>query len=81
MKASIPSECQENHGKMVVSWCFNGIYPLVIQHGWLENPLSMEVLIGKPLISGPFSTAMFDYQKVLDMYDMEVSKVMGVPHS
>ena len=30
--------------------------------GW--NPLSMEVVIGKSLINGPFSIAMFDYRRV-----------------
>ena len=30
----------------------------------MENPLSMEVLIGKSPINGLFSTAMFGYQKV-----------------
>ena len=37
-------------------------YPLVIKHGKLENPLSMEVLIGQSLISmvHGFQPAMLD---------------------
>ena len=33
----------------------------------MENPLYMEVLIGKTLISGTFSIAMFDYTRIYDM--------------
>ena len=40
------------------------MYPLVIKHGWLENPLGLEVSIGKSSINGPFSIAMFDYRRV-----------------
>ena len=36
----------------------------VIKHGWLENPLWMEVLWRKSLINGPFSITMFDYRRV-----------------
>ena len=36
----------------------NTIYPRVIKHGWLENPLWMEVLIQKSLINCPFSIVM-----------------------
>ena len=31
-------------------------YHPVIKHGWLENPLSMTVLMGKSLVNGPFSS-------------------------
>ena len=31
----------------------------------MENILSMEVLIGKSTINGPFSVAMFDYRREL----------------
>ena len=31
---------------------------------WLENPLWMEVLVGKSPVNGPFSIAMFDYRRV-----------------
>ena len=41
------------------AWCFSG----VIKHG-MENPLGMEVFIGKSLITGSLSIAMFDYRKV-----------------
>ena len=40
-------------------------YLLVIKHGRRENPLSMEVLIGKSHIDGPFSIALFDYWRVV----------------
>ena len=36
------------------------------KHGWLENPLLIEVAIGKSQINGPFSIAMFDYRKVFN---------------
>ena len=55
---------------MVVVWDFMGIYPLVIKHGWPENHLSMDVLIGKSLINGPFSIAMFDCPRVCLSSDM-----------
>ena len=31
------------------------VYPPVIKHGWLENPLGMEVSTGKSLINDPCS--------------------------
>ena len=40
------------------------LYPVVIKHGWLENPLGIEVLKGKSLINGSLSIAMFDYRRV-----------------
>ena len=36
-------------------WCHQS-------HGWLGNPLEMEVLIGKSQTNAPFSVAMFDYR-------------------
>ena len=42
---------------------FYGLYPLLMKHGWLENHLSMEVLMGKSLIDCPFSISMFDYRR------------------
>ena len=35
-----------------------------IKHGWLENPLWRFDIVGKSLMSGSFSNAMFDYQRV-----------------
>ena len=32
------------------------IYPWVIKHGWLENPLWMDICLGKSLRNGPFSS-------------------------
>ena len=29
-------------------------YPMVIKHGWLGNPLSINVLVGTSLVSGHF---------------------------
>ena len=49
---------------------FDNAYHPVIKHGWLENPLWMEVLIGKSPINGPFSIAMFDYQRVMIEFDL-----------
>ena len=39
-------------------------YPLVIQHSYETSPL----LIGKSTISGPFSTAMLNYQRVQTIF-------------
>ena len=39
--------------------------PLVSSNMAMENILSMEVLIGKSTINGPFSVAMFDYRREL----------------
>ena len=43
-------------------------YPLAIKHGWLENPLKMEVSIGfsipKSMINGSCSIAMCDHRMV-----------------
>ena len=33
----------------------------------MENPFGMELLSGKSLINSPFSTAVFDYQRVVRM--------------
>ena len=35
-----------------------------IKHGWLGNPRSMEVFVGKSLTNGPFSIAVFDCRRV-----------------
>ena len=48
---------------MEYEWTDYGIHPLVVKRGWLENPLSMEVLGGKSSINGGCSIAMFDYQR------------------
>ena len=39
-------------------------YPLVMKHG-TGNPLWLEVSVGKSLINGPCSIAMFDYWRVI----------------
>ena len=46
------------------------VYPPVIKHGWLENPVWMEVLIGNSPINRPFSIAMFDYRRVIKIVDI-----------
>ena len=48
---------------MEYEWTDYGIHPLVVKRGWLENPLSMEVLGGKSSINGGCSIAMFDYRR------------------
>ena len=57
--------------KTIRKWWFNGIYDRYmdmpsgfIKHSYWKIPPSMQVLIGKSLISGPFSIAMFDYLRV-----------------
>ena len=66
-----PSISHPKKGREMDRW--NG-YPPVIKHGRLENPLEMEVSIGKSLNHKPlynyivyfhvFSIAMFDYRRV-----------------
>ena len=41
------------------------LYHLVICYIAMENPLSMEVLMGKSSINGPFSMAMSNNQRVV----------------
>ena len=53
-----------NHG-------FHGIYPLVICYKAMENPFEMEVLMGKSSVNGPFSIAMLNYQRVVDLTNRE----------
>ena len=36
----------------------------MVANGKWQNPLGMEVLVGKSLINGPFSIVMFDYRRV-----------------
>ena len=45
-----------------------GIYHLVICYIAMENPLYMEVLIGKSSINGPFSMAMLNNQRVIGRF-------------
>ena len=52
----------------VSGWCFEKTIPeyhLVICYIAMENPLSMEVLMGKSSINGPFSMAMSNNQRVV----------------
>ena len=45
----------------------NPLYPLVIKHGNGKSPNWMEALIGKSLINGPCSIAMFDCRRVIGL--------------
>ena len=62
---------------MIIYWCGIVYYTIFRQHipsgnqTWLAGKsLWMEVLIGKSPINGPFSIAMFDYQRVMIEFDL-----------
>ena len=57
----------------------NWDYPLVIQQFAMDNPLQMEVLIGKSSINGPFPMAMLNNQRVIINDYLKIP--MFIPHN